>query len=373
MFSLSGKYRAIVRKNILLAFGDQYSTSELQQLVKETFLKNGGNFFTTVAAARKSTKSLKERVSFENLEEFKELVAEGKGVIVVLGHMGNWEILTRLKSVVELEVRVGALYRPLNNKYFDKHIHESRSKGGMELFSYRKTGLQIVRLLKKGGIFCVLSDQRIGGQGEVANYFGRMVRCSRLPTTLSNSTKSPVVTLSMQSVGKGRWKVSFQKPEQEGEQLEHQEITTSLEKALSQSPSDVFWFQDRWKLVRPVLQQGDHTKPIQVLVEKSECDAHREIVEALQKHENFKLTQSSALSGKEIISAEYQQGRSYDLAIGFLKGSDFLKGAKQAGISSVLGFGEAFNHPLAWHKLGKPNADKTLKQQLTQLGLGKPK
>lgn len=76
--------------------------------------------------------SVESRVYYENLEVLHELFAKGKNVVMVGGHMANWEMFS-LSLPQNVEFKTYAVYKKLNNQTFDKAIRKSRSRAGMEI------------------------------------------------------------------------------------------------------------------------------------------------------------------------------------------------------------------------------------------------
>lgn len=181
----------------------------------------------------------------ENPELLEEAVAEGRGVILLLAHMGNWELLTRLHRFFPKGTKSGAFYRPLNNLILNERVLKEREADGTRLFSKRDSLHLVSGFLRENGVVGILADQRVGLQGEVVPFFVRLTRASPLPSLLARRCKSEVISLSLRTVAPGKWSARYHrvhKPYNSANCME------ALERAMMVSPMDVFWLQERWKV-----------------------------------------------------------------------------------------------------------------------------
>jgi Kdo2-lipid IVA lauroyltransferase/acyltransferase len=79
--------------------------------------------------------------------------AKGNGVVLVLPHQGNWEMLN---FCVPQRYPFDAMYRPIKSPLFEKIIFDGRSRVGSDMFSADSSGVR--KALKKNKIVAVLSD-----------------------------------------------------------------------------------------------------------------------------------------------------------------------------------------------------------------------
>ena len=192
--------------------------------------------------------------------------------MLLLAHMGNWELLSRLVHLFPAGSKAGAFYRPLNNPLLDARVLARRQADGTRMFSKRDPFHQVTGFLREGGIVGVLADQRVGMQGEVVPFFGRLTRTSPLPSLLARRAKAEVLALALVTERPGKWKAVFL-PVEKPHTTPH--CMAALEMAMMSGPTDVFWLQDRWKVfvkrfrpfskwLEPVVEKG--AKPHRALI-----------------------------------------------------------------------------------------------------------
>lgn len=216
---------------------------EINALAKASFRRSWANLMSAARTAKLSSSGLEKVVHLENGEVLEDALHKG-GVVLLLSHMGNWEVLSRLVRFFPEGSRAGAFYRPLNNPLLDRRVLARRQADGTRMFSKRDNPLHVATFLREGGIVGILADQRVGLRGEVVEFFGRITRSSPLPSLLARRSKSTVLALSLTTEACGRWKASFV-PVSSPPTTHH--CMEALEQAMICSPIDVFWLQDRWK------------------------------------------------------------------------------------------------------------------------------
>lgn len=237
--------RQVILRNLRIAFAGELEMPQLRRMAKQTFCRTAGNLICTAHIARLSPKQLSAAIHVENINLLEQALSRGKGVVLLLAHMGNWEALCRLIHFLPKGTKAGAFYRPLNNPLLDKSVLARRQADGSRMFSKRDPFHQVTGFLRDGGVVGVLADQRIGIQGEVISFFGRLTRSSPLPSLLARRAKSEVLALSLECASPGKWSACFYEVKQPHHTVH---CVEAMEHAMQRSPLDVFWLQERWKL-----------------------------------------------------------------------------------------------------------------------------
>lgn len=236
--------RNIVLRNLRIALHGEYDLETLREMARQSFRRTGANLFSALHTAALPGDRIREVVTVENPELLDEALLHGPGIVLLPCHMGNWEVLTRIHRSFPAGHADGALYRPLNNPLLDARVLAQREAEGTRLFSKRDSFHAIAGFVREGGILGILADQRVGPQGELVSYFGRLTRASPLPSLVARRAKSRALGLSLRTVAPGKWAVRFLPITGP--------VTTAacmkvIEESLKMSPLDVFWLQERWK------------------------------------------------------------------------------------------------------------------------------
>jgi lauroyl/myristoyl acyltransferase len=240
-----GKRRRIVIRNLRIAFAGEMEMAEINRLAKASFCRTAANMISVAYTARLSPARLKDVLKVENIELLEQALAKGRGVVLLLAHMGNWELLSRMVHFFPEGSKAGAMYRHLNNIPLDRRTRKRREADGTRMFSKRDSFHQVTGFLRDGGIVGILADQRVGMQGDVVSFFGRLTRSTPLPSLLARRSKAEVLALSLFTQSPGNWKAKFHSVEKPHDT---ENCMTALEAAMRTGPEDVFWLQERWKV-----------------------------------------------------------------------------------------------------------------------------
>src|SRR3954447_20936758 len=90
------RYRQLALRNLTIAFGGEKSRTELARLTREHFQQLGGNILSSLKLGAMSLEEIAARVEVENLGLVHGCLRSGRPVVVILSHLGNWELFAQL-------------------------------------------------------------------------------------------------------------------------------------------------------------------------------------------------------------------------------------------------------------------------------------
>lgn len=235
----------VILRNLRIAFYGEYDLPTLRLMARETFRRTSGNLLSALHSAHADVAGIDARITMKNPELLESALTRSPGIVLMPSHMGNWEVLTRINTKFPPGHKSGAFYRPLNNPLLDARVLAQRENDGTQLFSKRDSFHLVTGFLREGGILGILADQRVGHQGEVVRYFGRLTRASPLPSLMARRSKSEMLSMSVRTVAPGKWEICYHPVNRP---FKTADCMLAIENALKESPIDVFWFQERWKV-----------------------------------------------------------------------------------------------------------------------------
>src|SRR5216110_600350 len=159
---VSGKYRRLAERNVAIAFANEKSPREMHRLVRRHFQRLGANLLCGLKLASMPLEKVRERVAVENAEAPERELRNGRPVIFVLSHIGNWELQAQMFPPIIGFARNSTIYQPLKNRYIDRHVRALRARAGVELFDRNEGFQKAIQLLREGGAIGILSDQHAG-------------------------------------------------------------------------------------------------------------------------------------------------------------------------------------------------------------------
>jgi heptosyltransferase-2 len=250
----SGKYRRLATRNLEIAFANEKSPRELRQLVRRHFRRLGANLLCSAKLTQMPPEKILERVEVENIESMAREFRAGVPVVLVLSHIGTWEVFAQLMPKFFGFVRGASVYQGLGNRFIDKHVRRTRSHTGLELFDRHDGFEPVIDLLRSGGGVGVLSDQHAGDHGVWTPFFGRLASSSPLPALLAKRTRAALIAAGVYTTGRARWRMVFtDRFDEAGASVAvlTSKINQVIEQQIRRAPEDWFWVHNRWKTPEP--------------------------------------------------------------------------------------------------------------------------
>jgi len=115
------EHRHVALKNLELAFGGEKKGNEIRGIALRNFENLGMNLIEFLRFPKVKHEKLMEKVEMEGRSHIEEALKRGKGIIFLLGHIGNWELLGCMSRVFAGNLM--AIARPLKkNRWLDRFI-----------------------------------------------------------------------------------------------------------------------------------------------------------------------------------------------------------------------------------------------------------
>ncbi|HWB05930.1 MAG TPA: glycosyltransferase family 9 protein [Verrucomicrobiales bacterium] len=251
---LSPRYRKLVRRNLTIAFGREMSKEEIRKLARRHMMNLGGNFVAGMKMPFMKPADVHRHLEIEGIEHVKAALEAGRGVVYVIMHMGNWEILSQA-AIIAPGSTTGALYQPLHNAPLNAHVLRMRERTGCRLFN-RQDGFHApVAFVKENKVLGVLSDQRAGESGVWCPFFGRLASTTNLPLLIGKRAGAPMFPVGIITTAPGRWKIIVGEALPGISRLLSAEqavavMNERLEQIIRRSPADWFWVHNRWRTAK---------------------------------------------------------------------------------------------------------------------------
>lgn len=180
-----------------------------------------------------------------------EEAAAGGGVVMVTGHLGNWELAGALMSA--LGAPVSAVVKPQANRRVDRRLGRLRRRLGIEPVPMRQAGRRLPGALAEGRAVALVADQDAGGRGVFVPFLGRTASTFRGPARLALRHEVPLLFGVLVREGQGyRFvleRVEVSAGTDEGRLT--RAWVSRLEQRVRQRPDQYFWFHRRWKTEPP--------------------------------------------------------------------------------------------------------------------------
>jgi KDO2-lipid IV(A) lauroyltransferase len=255
-YKLVSYQRTKILGNLKFAYGDTKSLRELNSIGRRVM---GHMLQTAVDFLRFASLSRDKAASFVEVGEAyslcKDILQEGKGLIIMTAHMGNWELLA---GIFGLQGFRGAVVgRRIYYEPYNRWIVGLRSSVGVETIYQDEAVRQIHKHLKAGEIVGLLPDQDMDRvRGVFVDFFGKPAYTSVAPVKLAMASGTPILPAFMVRMPGNRYKLllgNLMRPRIEtGDRTASIRKYTemwmrSFEEVIRQYPDQWGWMHDRWK------------------------------------------------------------------------------------------------------------------------------
>ena len=259
MLSFSAYYllkyrRKVVAENLKNAFPEK-SFEERKQIEKLYYRNMIDVFIETFKTLTIRRRNLVRRVKMKNIELIKELHKNNKSVVLLLGHLGNWE-WGGFSYTYQLGFPVGTLYHPLSSPFFEWLTYKLRSKCGVELIPMLQSARNFALNKDKVRTVAFIADQSPQPQHAYwTNFLNQDTGFFTGAEKLAIKYNSAVFYVDIEKNVRGEYTVIFELITENTNELSPNEITRifagKLEKSIRLHPELWLWSHRRWKHKKP--------------------------------------------------------------------------------------------------------------------------
>jgi KDO2-lipid IV(A) lauroyltransferase len=254
-FLLARKQRRIALDSLKTAFGQEKSPAQIKEMARQCFLNMAKSGIEIVFLMNKPD-LLRQRVSIENKQYLEAALSEGKGVILVSAHFGNFPVLLTRLSLQGY--KVGSIMRPMKDTRVEKFFLSLRGKLNIKtIYSIprRECVVESMRALRNNELLFIPLDQNFGTAGVFVDFFGRKAATATGPVVLARRTGAKLLPCFIIRQPDDTHKIVFEpalksatdKTEAASTISSVQEITCIIERYIREYPANWGWIHRRWK------------------------------------------------------------------------------------------------------------------------------
>ena len=182
------KLSKTISLNIQIAFPEM-DQQHRQQLTKQAIRNELSSYFEFFSVwGSTDAKNIQRIHNIHGEHYFHEALAEKKGVVLIMPHLGTWEVMN---AWLAQHTQMTILYKPVKNPDADRFVRDARSRNQANLVPTDESGVrQIFKALKQGGTTVILPDHTPDHGGDMVDYFGIPLASSSLSAKLIQKTKA---------------------------------------------------------------------------------------------------------------------------------------------------------------------------------------
>ena len=254
--------RKVVLGNLRLVFGDVLGEQEIRRLAQAYCAHFTRFLLEFVRLPLMSSERRKAWVRVENMEALIRAGGQGKGLLLLTGHFGNWEVATvaAIDHFPALRGRFHFVRRPIKPKWLDALVNRRFERAGFGVLSKRGSLDLILDRLAAGDLVVFPFDQHARPpDGIEIDFFGHPAWTFKSLAIIALATGAPVLPASSWREADGRHVLRFEEPmppiecENTNEAIRRNSraYNAVLERLVLRHPEQWYWVHRRWKQVAP--------------------------------------------------------------------------------------------------------------------------
>ncbi|MCX8071631.1 MAG: lysophospholipid acyltransferase family protein [Candidatus Binatia bacterium] len=271
VYWLAWPLRTIALGHLALAFPQR--TPKEHRAILQACARNLGRMAAEVAHFHKlNRENVGDYVRIDEPALWREVVArqDGRGLIVLTAHFGNWELLAYFHGLMGVPVTL--IHRPMRNKLVNDWLVRLRGRAGTRSIEKKAAAREALRILREGGILAIPADQNQRYSfGVFVDFFGIPACTTTGPVRLAQHSGARIVPVFLRRVGESSKHVVEVWPpvelvetgDPQADLVENtQRCSRILEEMIRRYPEQWIWFHRRWK-TRPPMEQSQQWTPTQ--------------------------------------------------------------------------------------------------------------
>jgi KDO2-lipid IV(A) lauroyltransferase len=251
--------RNVALGNLRRVFGDVLPDTEIRRLAQAYYAHFLRFLFELARYPFQSSKRRSAWIKVENMESPIRAHAQGKGVLLLTGHFGNFEVAT-VAGIARFPQYRGLFYfvrRALKPAWLNALATWRFRRAGFGTLPKRGSIEAIFNVLGQGGLIVYVFDQHAGPPSGIAvDFLGHPAGTFKSLAVLALNTGAPVVPVSSWREPEGTHVIRFEEPlpliecEDVGEAIRRntRAYNAALERMLLRHPEQWIWMHRRWKL-----------------------------------------------------------------------------------------------------------------------------
>ncbi|MDP9959903.1 lysophospholipid acyltransferase family protein [Chryseobacterium lathyri] len=251
-YYLVGYRKKVITQNLRKSFPEK-SEEEIRIIRKKFYLNFSDYLVETIKSFSISETESRVRMQHINQEVFHEAKAEGKNVIMLAGHVFNWEWMNAFARIIP-QKHCHPVYRKVNSDFWENQMKKVRNKFGNEALEANEVIMNIFRSKNDGeSAYMFVADQT----PHVAHVnYGLEFLNQRTPAFIGYDKLATRMDLAfiyceMKKVKRGYYQVNYHRIYPEGEKFTEHEVVKKfhklLENTLRKHPDNYLWSHRKWK------------------------------------------------------------------------------------------------------------------------------
>ncbi|MBU1006718.1 MAG: lysophospholipid acyltransferase family protein [Candidatus Omnitrophica bacterium] len=239
-YAVARKDREAVARNLSIVL--KKDIAECRRMARNVFRNFGLYMVDFFRMARLDKDLLKDMVQVEGIENLDNVLKQGKGVIALSCHMGNWELGGVAVAMLGYDISAVVLTHK-HDKINDFFIRQREEKG-LKAITINSVMKRCLSVLLNKKILALVGDRNFTNSGITLDFFGVPMSIPKGPVALSIKTDSPIVPVFCVRKDRFSYKLIFDKP------IEALDVKGTAEKIVRVMEKYIYTYPEQWFIFR---------------------------------------------------------------------------------------------------------------------------
>ena len=252
VYKVFGYRKSVVKENLRLVFPDK-SEKEITNITGKFYHHLCDMMVEAIKSLTISEAEMQRRFKFSNVEVINDLEEKQRSIILMCAHYGSWEWIFILQTYVKHKGY--AVYKRLENKYFDRLVKRIRAKYNSHLITTKETYTILNELKSKGELTIngFVSDQspKVNKAFHWNEFMGIKVPMYTGAEMLAKKLDMAVVFFGVKRLKRGYYETTFKIITENPREYKDYDITDIffklVEEQILEAPQYYLWTHKRWK------------------------------------------------------------------------------------------------------------------------------
>lgn len=249
VFHVFRKRRKVVLANLRNTIAGDWSPARTRRMARDIYRNLATNLLEFMTLPFHDRDSFNELVSARGMEVYDQYLAQGKGILLLTAHFGNWEYLGAWLGLN------GYPLRAVNKRQkgiFAYFVTWFRERAGVRLLFKGAVLKSAITCIREGAILGLLAEQ---GGGKIVDFMNRKTSFPYGVALFAGKLGAPVIPTFIRRLPDGRHEV-FTLPEIQMEYTGDRELdlvantqraARVIQQVIESCPEQWFWLHKMWK------------------------------------------------------------------------------------------------------------------------------
>ncbi len=252
VYRIFGYRKKTVQANLRLVFPEK-NNREINRITRKFYHHLCDMMVEAIKSLTISEAQMKKHFTFSNVELIQNLEKQNRSIVLMCAHYGSWEWIFILQTYVNS--RGNAVYKRIENKYFDRLVKRIRAKYNSHLITTKETVPTLIKLKSEGvtTINGFVSDQspKPWKAFHWTEFMNIRVPVHTGAEMLAKKLDMAVVFFGVKRLKRGYYETTFQTLAENPKTFKDYDITEAflklVERQIHEAPEYYLWTHKRWK------------------------------------------------------------------------------------------------------------------------------